>query len=170
MGLLYSKNNRNTQEAGATFSYWFLLSFHYDRRTYSAWCNSFSFGEACFMSQDMVYLGILSASAWKEHVFYSCCVEYSINPDGWWWNLLSICSINCRERGVEFSKYNCGFVSFSFHLSEFLHHIVWSSVVSCTNIQNCYVNFVEWPFHHYKMSLSLWLFYLLWSLLYLILI
>lgn len=84
IGLLYSRNTTGSPSSWTCFSF---TSFYFDYTVtgehilYDAiLLNLVRFALWLRIS----YHGIWSVSAWKESVFYFCCVECSIKPDGGW--------------------------------------------------------------------------------------
>lgn len=92
----------------------------------------FKFIEVCFMTQDMIYLGLCSLSSFKKK-----CILLLLQRVFWLILLLSSISLHSFiERGVEI-YYHCGFFYFSFEFYKFLPHMFCNAIVCCIHIWSC---------------------------------
>lgn len=112
----------------------------------------------------------------KRMYILCCCVtEFSINLKlityvdsdvQVFYSFINFIYFSQLLRGAEISSHNSGFVYSSFQFHQFLLHVLWSHVMKCVNILNCYTplnDFLLWNDLHARCSLLWNLLCLIWS-------
>lgn len=133
------------------------------RHTWYYFC-SFKCHKACFIVQNVVYVGVCATQAWEECVFWCHWMEYSTNVneikfiDGAFKSGICLLispfalSTDNGERSVECPTTNIVISIISFQFYHFLSHMFWHSLLRFIHSLNCFLFLKSWSLYHYVMT------------------
>ena len=94
-----------------SFSYWFIVYFHFDQKSYSVWFQYF-----------LISINLLRLVLWPNMWYLSVNIsEYGSDLLYFLFDFLSICPTNCQESSIEIS--NCSY--------EFIFCFISNNFPSC---------------------------------------